>query len=111
VEQLDFEQAAARAEPGDLVYFDPPYVPLSTTASFTSYTSGGFGLEDQIRLRDLARRLKQRGVHVLVSNSDTRAVRDLYRDGFGFARARISARRSINSRGDQRGCISELLIR
>jgi DNA adenine methylase len=109
VEQLDFEQAAERAEPNDLVYFDPPYVPLSTTSSFTSYTSQGFGPEDQVRLRDLARRLKQRGVHVLVSNSSAQAVRELYRDGFQLAR--ISARRAIAARVTERGPIGELLIR
>lgn len=107
IEQLDFEQAAARAKPGDLVYFDPPYVPLSSTSSFTSYTASGFGPDDQKRLRDLALWLKRRGVHVLVSNSATTAVRKLYED---FEQISVKARRSINSRPDQRGRISELLI-
>jgi len=108
IEQLDFEAAALRAEPGDLVYFDPPYVPLSSTSSFTSYTSQGFGPEDHRRLRDLALLLKERGVSVLVSNSSARSVRGLYAEGFVLTR--LSARRSINSRIDQRGRISELLM-
>jgi DNA adenine methylase len=62
-----------------------------------------------VRLRDLARRLKQRGVHVLVSNSSAQAVRELYRDGFQLAR--ISARRAIAARVTERGPIGELLIR
>ncbi len=105
----DFVAAARRAQAGDLVYFDPPYVPLSATASFTSYTKNGFDMDAQMRLRDLARELADRGVHVLLSNSSADAVRELYRDG--FALIDIRARRAINSRGDRRGEITELLIR
>src|ERR1700730_18608321 len=65
----DFEVVTARAKPGDFVYFDPPYVPLSTTSSFTSYTAGGFGPEQQTRLRDAMRGLKKRDIRVLLSNS------------------------------------------
>lgn len=105
----DFVEAARRAKAGDLVYFDPPYVPLSATSSFTSYTKHGFGPEAQERLRDLARELADRGVHVLLSNSSAEQVRELYRDGFECIEVR--ARRAINSRGDRRGVITELLIR
>src|SRR5262249_37855139 len=77
----DFEAVVARARRGDFVYFDPPYVPLSVTSSFTSYTSRGFGAEEQTRLRDVARDLKRRGVSVLLSNSSAPFVRDLYADG------------------------------
>jgi DNA adenine methylase len=105
----DFETAATRARKGDLVYFDPPYVPLSATSSFTSYTKLGFGDAAQRRLRDLALTLKSRGVHVLISNSAAPAVYELY--GEGFKLIEISARRSINSKGDGRGLITELLIK
>lgn len=108
IEHLDFARAAARARPGDLVYFDPPYVPLSKTASFTSYTSGGFTLGEHRRLRDVALALKQRGVHVLVSNSSAQSVRDLYEPGFELFPVR--ARRAVNSRAERRGPITELLI-
>lgn len=105
----DFEDAARRARPGDLVYFDPPYVPLSTTSSFTSYTPDRFGPEAQVRLRDIASRLARRGVHVVLSNSSAKAVVELYREEFDIVR--IKARRSINSRGDGRRAITELLVK
>ncbi len=105
----DFEEATRRARRGDLVYFDPPYVPLSPTSSFTSYTADGFGPDEQLRLRDVASRLACRGVHVLLSNSAAKAVVELYRDEFDIVR--IQARRSINSRGDGRRAITELLVK
>jgi DNA adenine methylase len=105
----DFEVVAARAKVGDLVYFDPPYVPLSATSSFTSYTSQGFGPDEQRRLHDVARALKRRGVHVLLSNSSAPFVRDLYSDGFELIE--VSARRMINSKATERGEVTELIIR
>ena len=104
-----FDLVAERAEPGDFVYFDPPYVPLSATSSFTSYTANGFGLPHQQKLRDVARALKSRGVHVLVSNSSAPLVRELY--GEGFFTVEVKAARSVNSRGDGRGKVVELLMR
>jgi DNA adenine methylase len=109
LEVADFETAAREAAPGDLVYFDPPYVPLSVTSSFTSYTSDGFGREAQVRLRDLALELKQRGVHVLLSNSSADFVRDLYQPS--FTTTEVSATRLVNSKVSQRGAITELVIR
>jgi DNA adenine methylase len=93
---------------GDVVYFDPPYMAASKTANFTSYTSGGFGPKDQERLRDLALELKSRGVFVLLSNADVEPVRELY--GHGFDIERIEARRAINSNGEKRGNVGEVLI-
>jgi DNA adenine methylase len=78
----DFEAVLDHAKSGDFVYFDPPYVPLSDTAKFTSYTRNGFGPIDQERLRDTALALKRRKVRILISNSDSVAVRELYRKGF-----------------------------
>jgi len=103
----DFESVEERAVEGDFVYFDPPYVPLSETASFTSYTAGGFGPKDQIRLCDLARRLKEKGVFVLLSNSGSDEVRNLYQD---FSARVVKARRAINSKSDKRGTVKEFLI-
>jgi DNA adenine methylase len=105
----DFEVAVAKARRGDFVYFDPPYVPLSATSSFTSYTSGGFGPAEQIRLRDTARKLKKRGVHVLLSNSSAPFVRDLYSTGFEVFE--VSATRFVNSKATARGAIVELLLK
>jgi DNA adenine methylase len=105
----DFEKVVEKAKSGDFVYFDPPYVPLSTTSSFTSYTSGGFGDAEQIRLRNVARSLKERGVHVLLSNSSAPLVRQLYADGFEVIE--VSATRLVNSKATARGAIVELLLK
>jgi DNA adenine methylase len=105
----DFEPVARRAKEGDFVYFDPPYAPLSATSSFTSYTSTGFGPEQQTLLRDLALDLKRRGVQVLLSNSATPFVRELYGEGFDVRE--VSATRMVNSKASGRGAITELLIR
>ena len=104
---LDFEVTVIGARSGDAVYFDPPYVPVSDTANFTAYSAGGFGPADQERLRDVARKLIDRGVHVLLSNSDTPFVRKLYH---GFKIEKVEAPRRINSKGGKRGNVGELLI-
>jgi DNA adenine methylase len=103
----DFEKTVRSAERGDLVYFDPPYVPVSKTANFESYTKDGFSMEDQRRLRDCAWKLRERGVHVILSNADTAAVRDLYAR---FACRRVEARRAVNSDASKRGNVGELII-
>jgi DNA adenine methylase len=105
--RIDFEDVVRGARPGDAVYFDPPYVPASTTANFTAYSAGGFAASDQERLRDVARVLVARGVCVLLSNSDTPFVRKLYQE---FRIDEVRARRAINSKGDKRGKVGELLI-
>ncbi|MSP25764.1 MAG: Dam family site-specific DNA-(adenine-N6)-methyltransferase [Myxococcales bacterium] len=109
VEVLDFERASTTAREGDLVYFDPPYIPLTTTSSFTTYTSLGFSFSAQERLRDTALALANRGVHVVLSNSSAAEVRDLYQEHFELIE--VYARRSINSRVDARQAIPEILIR
>lgn len=100
---VDFMYAVDTADRGDLVYFDPPYVPVKEGESFTSYTKDGFGLDDQVRLRDCALALKARGVHVMITNSNTKTVRELYREGFKLHRlkARGSVAASAKSRGDR----------
>jgi DNA adenine methylase len=105
----DFEAVVAKAKRGDFVYFDPPYVPLSITSSFTTYTSHGFGPAEQTRLRDTAKRLKKRGVRVLLSNSSAPFVRDLYANDFDLLE--VSATRLVNSKVAGRGAILELLIK
>jgi DNA adenine methylase len=105
----DFASVVKEARRGDFVYFDPPYVPLSATSSFTSYTSQGFGHEQQKRLRDTARKLKKRSVRVLLSNSSAPSVRELYAEGFDVTE--VSATRLVNSKASARGPIVELLIR
>jgi DNA adenine methylase len=104
----DFEEVVASAKKRDLVYFDPPYVPLSATSYFTSYTSSGFDAKEQIRLRDVALKLKRRGASVLLSNSSAPFVRDLYAQGFKLVE--VPAIRMVNSKASARGAIPELLI-
>ncbi len=104
----DFEYAVrARVQPGDFVYFDPPYIPLTAT-SFVDYTSDGFGYQEQVRLRDLVLDLKTKGVQVMLSNSDTTLTRQLYA---GFEVHEVKARRSINRNAAGRGRVGELIIK
>jgi DNA adenine methylase len=104
----DFAKVAELAQKGDFVYFDPPYVPISQTASFTSYAAGGFGLNEHARLATVFTELARKGTYVMLSNSDTPEVRELYA---GFEMDRLLASRSINSNGARRGKIGELLVR
>ena len=107
IEHEDYSAVLKRAKRNDLVYFDPPYIPISTTSYFTSYTASGFVEKDQIALRNLALKLKEKGVHVLVSNSPPAAR--LYGTE-NFSLSQVFAARSVNSRADRRGKIAELLI-
>jgi DNA adenine methylase len=102
----DYATAVQDAQAGDIVYFDPPYVPVSFTASFTSY-AGEFGPKQQGELALLFRELVSRGVLTILSNSDTSLVRELY-DGFDLHVVR--ARRNVNSKGDKRGPVNELAV-
>ena len=108
IREANFDKVVQRAGPDDFVYFDPPYYPLSVTACFTAYDNCPFGHEEQERLASLMRELKRRNVRALLSNSDVKATRKLYR---GMQLERILANRPINSRGDRRGPIPELLVR
>lgn len=91
----------------DFVYFDPPYHPISATSRFTAYNRYSFTQADQLRLRDTFVTLAQRGVKVMLSNSDCPFVRDLYQD---FKIHTIFASRSINSNIRRRGKITEVLV-
>jgi DNA adenine methylase len=91
----------------DFVYFDPPYHPISSTSSFTNYSRYGFRSEDQERLQQTFTQLAQRGVQVMLSNSDCAFIHDLYQDFYIY---RIQAARAINSNAQRRGKISELVI-
>jgi DNA adenine methylase len=103
----DYRAAVHDAGPGDFVYFDPPYDPVTTTANFTSYTAGSFGPDDQRALADLARTLVARGCRVMLSNSDTAFIRSIYR---GLTIDRVKCARAINSDPTRRGEVDELII-
>ncbi len=105
-----FDATAADASKGDFVYFDPPYLPLSSTSNFTAYDSAGFGWSHHIALHDTARALKKRGVHVMISNSANKRIIELYRSTGDFKVETIQAARSINAQGGGRGKIAELVI-
>jgi DNA adenine methylase len=103
-----FESVLDVAESGDLVYFDPPYHPISKTSSFTGYHKNGFGEQDQRKLAAVFAALDRKSVKVLLSNSKTDFVEKLYA---GFRIEEVYATRSVNSRADRRGKISEALVR
>lgn len=105
----DFTAVLRTAKRGDFVYFDPPYQPVSKTASFTSYTRMDFGIRDFARLAETCEELSKRGCHVLVSNSDVKDVRAAFDNDWSVGRLR--AKRAINSVGSSRSGHSELLIR
>jgi DNA adenine methylase len=103
----DFEGTVAKAKPGDFVYFDPPYIPIDVTSSFTSYHSEGFGVADQHRLANTMIELAKSGVNAMCSNSDTELTREIYAD---LKIVTIQAPRMVSAKASGRGSISELVI-
>jgi DNA adenine methylase len=113
--EAPFVDSVRHAGPGDLVYFDPPYAPLSRTSDFTSYTSAGFGPRDQESLQRLVLDLVERGCSVILSNSTAPEIAALYRDSpearqAGLRAHAVPARRAINSKPAARGDVMEFVI-
>ena len=106
----DFEAVLRDAKKGDLIYFDPPYQPVSATSNFTSYTTKDFTYDDLIRLAELCLKLDSRGCNVLLSNSDSQEVADIFAKN-PWKITRIAANRSINSNSKKRTGHFELLIK
>lgn len=106
----DFEAAVSDAQPGDVVYFDPPYAPVSLTASFTGYTKDGFDAGMQYRLAALLRRLTAQGTHWMLSNSDTPFTREVFCSLEGSSTHIVQMARSINRNADGRGKVNEILV-
>ena len=104
----DFSEILNKVQKGDFVYFDPPYVPLNETSSFTSYTKDGFDLDMQFKLRDVCDKLDSKGVMFMLSNSDTKLVNELYSN---YEIKKVFASRAINANGNGRGKITEVLVR
>lgn len=102
----DFRDIMKTVKKGDVVYCDPPYVPLSTTANFTTYSSGGFGLKDQIELAELAQELAGRGIPVLISNHATEFTLNAYKKA---KIERLDVQRFISCDGANRGKAAEVL--
>ena len=105
---IDFEEVLQRVPRGGFVYLDPPYDPVSDTASFTGYNRGGFGREEQERLKRCCDELAARGVRFLLSNSATSFIKELYT---GYTVEIVHAKRAINSDASKRGAVEEVLIR
>ncbi|MFM0581700.1 DNA adenine methylase [Streptococcus suis] len=103
----DFEKAVEDVGAGDFVYFDPPYIPLSETSAFTSYTHEGFSYEEQVRLRDVFRKLDKKGAYVMLSNSSSPLVEELYK---GFNIHKVEAIRTNGAKASSRGKISEFIV-
>jgi len=107
----DYGKVLEKAKKGDFVYFDPPYCPVNATSSFTSYTKEGFLEKQQIELKDAFMELHKRGCYVMLSNSDTPFINELY-SGLGkkIKIHTVDAGRSINSKGTGRGKIKEVVV-
>jgi DNA adenine methylase len=100
-------EAMRDAGAGDFVYFDPPYVPLNETSDFTAYYEGGFGAEDQHELAMIFKDLDRRRCLLMLSNSETPFVRDLYAD---YRIETVQSQRRINSNAEKRGPIDEVVV-
>lgn len=102
----NFVQTMEMAKPGDVIYCDPPYVPLTETANFTGYSSGGFGIKEQEKLAELAKQLSRKGIHVVISNHDTTFTQTAYESAQIVS---FQVRRFISCKGDARGQANEML--
>lgn len=105
----DFEASVKSARRGDFIYFDPPYAPLNDSKNFVGYTLNGFGYKEQERLRDLFVALDKKGCYIMLSNSSSEAIHELYSD-YKDTTQIIGVNRNINSKGDGRGKVDEVLI-
>ena len=107
IRQGDYKDALKGLRKGAFVYLDPPYMPISSSSSFTGYTENGFGYKQQVELKGECDKLRRKGISFLQSNSDCPEIRDLYKD---YKIITVQARRSINSNAQKRGEINEVLI-
>jgi len=108
IHNSSYEKAVSGAKRGDFVYLDPPYAPLSSTSkNFTQYIGSDFGNTEHVKLRDIFRELDEKGCYVMMSNSDSAIVEELYKD---YNLRRVNADRTVNCKAKGRGMITELVI-
>lgn len=107
IEKQDFTGPMASLGAGDFAYIDPPYVPVSATANFTSYTESGFGPREQEKLAELFIAAAERGAHLVLSNADHPDVHRLYGR---FRIEMVRAARAVNSNGAGRGKVNEVVV-
>ena len=105
-----FEAVLDDVKKDDLVYFDPPYQPISSTSNFTSYTHRDFTEKDLERLVDLANQLNSKGCHVLISNSNSKTVKDFFPEKH-WSISEVNANRAINSDSKKRTGHKEIIIK
>lgn len=118
IKHQDYKEVLTKAKKGDFIYFDPPYYPVSKTASFTSYVAGSFLDKEQIELRDIFDKLTERGCYVMLSNSNTDFINKIYtelknkkyKNNCCVRINKVEAGRSINSKGSGRGKILEVVV-
>ncbi len=103
----DFRDTLNEARRGDFAYVDPPYHPISLTSNFTGYTKGAFGPQEQRDLAALFADAAQRGVRIMLSNSDAPFIHELYHH---FRIRLVQARRAINCDGSKRGEVNEVVV-
>jgi len=108
IKRGDYKETLIDLPKDSFVYFDPPYLPISDSSSFTGYTDNGFSMQDQIDLRNQCNLLNEQGIRFLLSNSSHPKIYELY-DGYDINE--VPAKRSINSSGNKRGHINEVLIK
>lgn len=107
IRHSDFEKCVESAQSGDFIYFDPPYDPISRTSSFTGYDLNGFDRDEQRRLRSVYDGLTARGCKVMLSNSATEFIMNLYSQ---YNIHLVKAIRPINSKADRRGAVTEVIV-
>lgn len=110
IENYDYQKISSKIQENDFIYLDPPYFPINETSNFTNYTSYGFDIGQQKRLANFFYDLDKRKCKILLSNSDTTIIRDLY-SSFKENIISLSALRSINSNAEKRKNHSELIIK
>lgn len=110
IKHESFEKVLDNAKKGDFIYFDPPYYPVNETSKFTTYTKEAFLEEEQKKLAEIFKKLDKKGCKVMLSNSDTKFIRDLYKDYKKYT-VTVSAKRFINCIAEKRGEVSEVVVR
>lgn len=110
IKHQDYKEVLKKAKKGDFVYLDPPYYPINKTSSFTAYTKEGFLDKEQIELRDTFVELHKRGCFVMLSNSDTPFINNIYSGFKGIKVNKVFAGRNINAKASGRGKITEVLV-
>ena len=103
----DFENIKGHIKKEDFIYFDPPYVPISDTSSFTSYTANGFDDDMQRRLKALCDYINKIGAYFMLSNSCAAMIQDLYKE---YTIKTVTANRALNCKANGRGKVNEVLV-